>query len=67
MTAEVDPDTIEAYLAAGPVHKADIDAAGGYLAYWEQAKGARPRLSRMALDFLTAPGMYLCILYTHMF
>ncbi|KAF7969646.1 hypothetical protein HWV62_26741 [Athelia sp. TMB] len=45
VAAAVDPDTLDVYLAAAPIPKADID----------QSKGSRPRLSRMALDFLTAP------------
>lgn len=55
------PDSIEAYLAAPVVSKSDLsEAEGGYragvLAYWEKALPTRPRLARMALDFLSAPG-----------
>lgn len=55
------PDSIEAYLAAPVVSKSDLsEAEGGYragvLAYWEKALPTRPRLARMTLDFLSAPG-----------
>jgi hypothetical protein len=52
-----DPDSIEAYLTAPQVSTEDVQQAGGLLNYWEQARKSRPRLARMALDFLTAPGM----------
>src|SRR4051812_34420955 len=53
-----DPDSIEAYLSTPQVSEQDIDQAGGVLAYWEQARETRPKLARMALDFLSAPGMF---------
>lgn len=49
------PDSIEAYLEASCVPRAEIAAAGGVLQYWENARATRPRLAQMALDFLSAP------------
>lgn len=34
----------------------EINRAGGVLQYWENLLETHPRLARMALDFLTAPG-----------
>ncbi|OJA11691.1 hypothetical protein AZE42_09249, partial [Rhizopogon vesiculosus] len=51
------PDSIEAYLDSPRVSKAELNAAGGVLKYWENARATRPRLAQMALDFLSAPGM----------
>lgn len=51
------PDSIEAYLSSPCVATSDIEEAGGVLSYWEKALKTRPRLARMALDFLSAPGM----------
>jgi hypothetical protein len=56
MEPEHDPDTFEAYLADPRLPAAHIKEAGGVLKYWEQARASRPRLARMALDFLSAPG-----------
>jgi len=36
----------------------EINNAGGILQYWERLAKTRPRLARMALDFLTAPGRF---------
>jgi len=47
-TSASNPDSIEAYLSA-PI------MSGGPLVYWEQARRTRPRLARMALDFLSTP------------
>jgi len=51
------PDSIEAYLNSPRVSKTELNAAGGVLQYWENARATRPRLAQMALDFLSAPGM----------
>ncbi|GBE89936.1 Putative AC transposase OS=Zea mays PE=2 SV=2 [Sparassis crispa] len=48
-------DSIDAYLESPLVSRDDVKQAGGVLAYWAQASKTRPRLARMALDFLTAP------------
>lgn len=56
-TSNTDRDSIETYLSTPLVDIDDIKAAGGYLKYWQSQLGKRPRLARMALDFLTAPGM----------
>ncbi|KAG1884316.1 hypothetical protein F4604DRAFT_1574591, partial [Suillus subluteus] len=53
----ISPDSIEAYLDAPCVSRTEIQAAGGVLQYWENARATRPRLAQMALDFLSAPGM----------
>jgi hypothetical protein len=41
----------------------DLKQSGGPLVYWEQARRTRPQLARMALDFLSAPGMILDFLH----
>ena len=51
------PDSIEAYLDSPRVSKTELNAAGGVLQYWVNARATRPRLAQMALDFLSAPGM----------
>jgi hypothetical protein len=56
-------DSIEAYLAAPLMAESDLtDADGGYraglLRHWENTLATRPRLARMALDYLSAPGAY---------
>jgi hypothetical protein len=61
------PDTIDAYLESPPLTAQELEQAGGPLAYWERALVTRPRLARMALDFLTAPGGYalMIMIYCH--
>ncbi|KDQ06944.1 hypothetical protein BOTBODRAFT_120729, partial [Botryobasidium botryosum FD-172 SS1] len=55
-----DDDTIAAYLDEPLLSQKMIEDGGGYLAYWERARERRPKLSQMALDFLSAPGrLYL--------
>ena len=49
-------DSIDAYLTEPPVPPHEINNAGGILQYWEKHAVVRPHLSRMALDYLTAPG-----------
>ena len=50
-----------------PIPKPEIKAAGGVLKYWENSCAARPKLARMALDFLSAPGSTLfALLFTNM-
>ncbi|KAG2063005.1 hypothetical protein BDR04DRAFT_955865, partial [Suillus decipiens] len=49
-------DSLESYLNSPRVSKAEIISIGGVLQYWENARATRPRLSQMALDFLSAPG-----------
>lgn len=50
-------DHIETYLKEAVVTKEGIVAAGGYLNYWSAALKTRPFLARMALDYVSAPGM----------
>jgi len=57
--SEQDPDSIEAYLDAPPIPKAEVKAAGGVLKYWENRRDTRPQLAQMALDFLSAPVSHL--------
>jgi hypothetical protein len=59
MSAVYDIDSLETYLASPLVSETDIAQAGGLLLYWEQARANRPKLAKMALDFLTAPGTSL--------
>ena len=50
-------DHIETYLGE-PVLTADsIAAAGGYLNYWQTSLKTRPCVTRMALDYVSAPGI----------
>lgn len=62
LPSEYDPDSIEAYLQALPISSGELKQAGGVLNYWESALSTRPRLARMALDFLSAPGVLLKVL-----
>lgn len=48
-------DSIETYLDSPPIKKSEVKAAGGVLKYWENCRATRPRLARMALDYLSAP------------
>ena len=52
-------DSIENYLDSPPIPKSEVKAAGGVLKYWENSRTTRPKLARMALDFLSAPGLIL--------
>lgn len=47
---------MEGYLAEPRISDTELTHAGGPLLYWEAALPTRPRLARMALDFLSAPG-----------
>jgi hypothetical protein len=55
----VHPDSMDAYLNMPCMSRTEIQAAGGVLQYWENARATRPRLAQMALDFLSAPGIFL--------
>ena len=55
-TENVPYDTMEAYLAEPLVPSAQIAAAGGILAWWEMQQVTRPRITKMAIAYLTAPG-----------
>jgi len=57
------PDSIEAYLDSPPTGKSEVTAAGGALKYWESLRTTRPRLARMAMDFLSAPGLIILHYY----
>jgi hypothetical protein len=37
---------------------ADVEDAPDVLAWWHERRGSFPHLSRMALDYLTIPGMF---------
>jgi hypothetical protein len=54
-------DSIEAYLDSPKIPIEEINQVGGILKYWEQALTLRPGVARMALDFLSAPGMFLLL------
>ena len=47
---------MEGYLAEPRISDTELTHAGRPLLYWEAALPTRPRLARMALDFLSAPG-----------
>ena len=49
---------MEAYLTEPRTSDTKSLHAKGPLLYWEAALQTRPRLARMALDFLSAPGQY---------
>ena len=49
---------MEAYLAEPRISDTVLLHARGPMLYWETALKTRPRLARMALDFLSAPGQY---------
>jgi len=51
-----DPDKISTYLADPIIKPSAIKEAGGIINYWDRAKQHRPRVSKMGLDFCSAPG-----------
>lgn len=51
-------DTIESYLSSTTVSKQIVKQHGGVIGYWTSELAHRPRVARMALDYLTAPGQY---------
>jgi hypothetical protein len=58
-SAQGDLDTIETYLAEPPIPKEVIKSSGGGLKYWESMISSRPKLAKMAIDFLSAPGVFI--------
>lgn len=50
---------MDGYLNTPRISKPKPQAAGGVLQYWENARATQPRLAQMALDFLSAPGIFL--------
>ena len=57
-----DLDSVDTYLDFPPVPKAEVKAAGGVLKYWENCQDTRPRLARMALDFLSVLGQFATLI-----
>lgn len=51
-------DDIEDYFRSPLVQEGVISECGGVLAYWTSKLETRPRVARMALDYLSAPGKY---------
>lgn len=49
-TAEEEGDELKRYLASDPVKVTDP------IQWWQERRKAYPRLSRMAIDYLTIPG-----------
>lgn len=49
-------DHIESYLADPVLSSETITTMGGYLAHWEAVRTSRPSVTRMALDYISAPG-----------
>ena len=47
---------MEAWLSEPPIPTSVVEAAGGPLAWWDIESKTRPRLARMGLAYLTAPG-----------
>lgn len=45
-----------AYLAEPRVPTVQIQAAGGILEWWERQRSTRPRVTAMAIAYLTSPG-----------
>lgn len=54
----VDPDTIEHYLSEPRLEENAVNTFGGVLHYWESQKKLRPRLAKLALAYLSAPGKH---------
>ena len=52
------PDTITTYLADPIIKPSVVKEAGGVMKYWNQAKEHRPCISKMSLDFCSAPGKW---------
>jgi hypothetical protein len=48
-------DELTAYLSSDPEYVDDV------LGWWYEKRSMYPHLSRMALDYLTIPGMYSCL------
>lgn len=57
-------DTIQAYLDSPVVSRDVLTQHGGVIPYWNNELTCRPRLARMALNYLTAPGksFKLCLI-----
>src|ERR1700748_3489021 len=52
-------DCIGSYLSEPVIVKAAIEAAGGYLKYWQLVEAPkRPKLAGFAMDILSAPGQF---------
>jgi hypothetical protein len=51
-----DPDTIATYLADPIIKSSAVKEAGGVMKYWNRAKEHRRCISKMGLDFCSAPG-----------
>ena len=63
-----DPDTITTYLADPIIKSSAVNEAGGVMKYWNRAKEHHRHISKMGLDFCSAPGkwrpfhIYCCLL-----
>jgi hypothetical protein len=53
-------DELDRYLSADP-EQVGGNAAKDVLIWWYERRGMYPRLHRMALDYLTIPGMWYLI------
>lgn len=51
-----DPDTIEAYSSEPRLEESVVNTFGSVLHYWEAQRKQRPRLAKLALAYLSAPG-----------
>ena len=54
-------DELERYLSTDPEHVTDV------CAWWYEQRLVYPRLHRMALDYLTIPGVYITSLLLFLF
>ena len=58
-----DPDTISTYLTHPVIKSSAVKEAGGVMKYWDQATQHRPQVSKMGLDFCSAPGHFHCFYF----
>ena len=54
-----DPNTIATYLADPIIKSSAVKEAGGVMKYWNLAKEHRTCISKMGLDFCSAPGKWI--------
>lgn len=54
-------DHIATYFKEPRIPAKAVEAAGGYVKYWEAQKSVRPTVARMALAYITAPGMSILL------
>ena len=58
-----DPDTISTYLTDPVIKSSAVKETGGVMKYLDRATQHRPRVSKMGLDFCSAPGDFHCFYF----